>query len=464
MVEKYFVWYLIYGFAMILMGIFAIRQKDAKVSNITFVKSLKYLGWFGITHGITEWITMILVVGQYPQLFEHLYNINQLLKSFSFILLIYFGLDLLLIKSKYRALIYCIPMLYFLSYMTVYIYLEISYGLDYHIIDDRYSTITMRYLMGLPAGILASIALLFNARTLEKTTRSGEIIGRYRSLGWILFIYALLEGLLVRKASYFPANLINRELFNDIFGFSILYLKAAVGIIVMYLLVKVIETFSWEQDEKLRKLEEHRIASEERRKLGLEIHDSIIQGLYASGLKVEYLILNKDENKTKSILEEVKRDLNHTIEKTREFITSSALDNVELEDLISSLSDLVDRFNKSQTIQIQLHSEISPTQGGYLSQEKSTQIYYIVQEAISNITKHSQAETASVLLKSDYDRLQVIIEDNGVGIVLKTIDVKKHFGISSMRERTQRIGGKFHIERIIKGTRIELEIPWEESN
>jgi len=51
-------------------------------------------------------------------------------------------------------------------------------------------------------------------------------------------------------------------------------------------LIKVIDTFGWEQKEKLNRLEKHRIASEERRKLGLEIHDSIIQSLYAAGLKV----------------------------------------------------------------------------------------------------------------------------------------------------------------------------------
>lgn len=464
MVKEYFIWYLIYGFAMILMGIFAILQKDAKVSNITFVKSLKYLGWFGITHGVTEWITMILVVGQYPQLFEHLYNINQLLKGFSFILLMYFGLELLLLKSKYRSLIYSIPIIYFIISSTGYIYLAIRHGIDYHIVNDRYGVITLRYFMGIPAGVLSSLALLFNARTLERTTRSGEIIRRYKSLGWILFIYGFLEGLLVKEASYFPANVINREFFNEMFGFSIIYIKATVGIVITYLLIKVIDTFSWEQNEKLKQLEEHRIASEERRKLGLEIHDSIIQGLYASGLKVEYLILNKDESKTKIILEEVKRDLNNTIDKTREFISSSALEKIELEDLINSLKDLIDKFNESQNIQIHLHSEALPFHGVHLSKEKSTQIFYIIQEAICNIIKHSKADSASVLLKSGYGSLHVVIQDNGIGISFDKLNLENHFGISSMRERTGRIGGVFNIEKIKRGTKIELIIPWEESN
>ena len=96
------------------------------------------------------------------------------------------------------------------------------------------------------------------------------------------------------------------------------------GIFISFLLFKVIETFDWEQKEKLNRLKNHRIASEVRRKLGLEIHDNIIQGLYAAGLEVEYVMLNKIGEKTKEILEEVKIDLNDTIGKTREFISHSS--------------------------------------------------------------------------------------------------------------------------------------------
>lgn len=54
-----FLLYLIYGYAMITMGILAIVQKDTKIMNLALVKSLKYLGYFGITHGISEWNSMI---------------------------------------------------------------------------------------------------------------------------------------------------------------------------------------------------------------------------------------------------------------------------------------------------------------------------------------------------------------------------------------------------------------------
>ena len=71
------------------------------------------------------------------------------------------------------------------------------------------------------------------------------------------------------------------------------------------------------------------------------------KGLYAAGLKVEYVMLNKNAEKTKEILEEVKLDLNQTIEKTREFI-SHLIKMIEIEDLIDHLQQLIHQYNESQ--------------------------------------------------------------------------------------------------------------------
>ena len=59
--------------------------------------------------------------------------------------------------------------------------------------------------------------------------------------------------------------------------------------------------------------------------------------------------------KRRVILEEIKTDLNQSIAKTREFISKSTLELIELEDLISSLQQLINQYNKSQPIQIQVN-------------------------------------------------------------------------------------------------------------
>ncbi|HHV63461.1 MAG TPA: sensor histidine kinase [Peptococcaceae bacterium] len=333
-------------------------------------------------------------------------------------------------------------------------------GSDYHIINSKYNNIALRYLLGFPSCIISAVALLLNAWLIERT-KSIKISKRYQKLALIFVIYGFLEGLLVSKADYFPANIINKELFIHYFVFTPLLVKAFVGFIIYYLLMKVIDTFSWEQEEKLSRLEKHRIATMERRKLGREIHDSIIQELFATGLKIEYL-MHTQEGQAKEVLGQIKEDLNNTITKIRNFISSSSLDKIEFEDLNNNLEQMVQRFNENQSIKIELESTISPYQIGYLTPEKSTQIYYVIQEALTNIIKHSDAEFAHVLLEARYDYLEIIITDNGKGISPDKLNPKKQLGLSSMKERAENAGGALTIEKLARGTRIKVKIPWEE--
>ncbi|MBU5311320.1 hypothetical protein KQI38_04720 [Tissierella carlieri] len=459
MARDYFLLYLIYGFAFINMGIFSIQGKDAEVTDLPLVKSLKYLGYFGISHGITEWITMIEILDIYSNLYIFLFVIKYFLKAVSFAYLMIFGISLLPLKHRYRKIILKVPIILFLVWMTGFILLSVYYGQDYLILNPKYNIIVLRYIMALSGGIVSAIALYLNGKTIEKR-KSNSMAKRYKGLACIFLIYGLLDGLIVKKMNFFPANIINDNLFLEIFQFPIQIFKASVGITINFLLIKVIDTFGWEQKEKINRLEERRIASEERRKLGLEIHDSIIQSLYAAGLKVEYLIKNKSEDNIEPMLKEIKIDLNNTIDKTREFLSSSTLEIIEMEDLNYNLQQLVRKFNENQDIPIEFKSNTSQTNYGHLSPEKSTQIYYIVQEAISNVIKHSKATYAEVLLESKYDFLYIKVIDNGLGISMKGMNFEKHFGISSMEERAKRIGGILNIDKIGNGTKVEIMIPW----
>lgn len=461
MVRKYFLVYLIYGFSMINMGIFCLKEKEMESNSPSLLKSLKYLGWFGITHGISEWVTLVSIASLYPEYNDYLYHLIQILKAVSFAFLMLFGLDLLPVRSNYKKIINKIPMVLFIIGFSGYLILIRINGLDYHMINTKYNIITMRYLLALLGSIIAATTLFLNSNKIEKQ-KNIRVAKRYKQLAWVILINGLLEGLLVKEANFFPANIINRELFKDIFGIQILFLKAIVGLLINYLLVKVIDTFSWEQEERLKKLKKRKIASEERRKLGLEIHDSIIQSLYAAGLKLEYIAIHDNENNLNQVLNSVKDDLNNTIDKTREFMSASVLDIVELEDLNENIERIVEDYTANHKVKINYKSEISPLIKGYLSPEKSTQIYYIVQEAICNIIKHSKASSADIVLTTNYDMINISIIDDGIGIKEEDLIKYKHFGIKSMKERSESIGGTFIISGLKKGTMINVEVPWEE--
>lgn len=458
-----FILYLIYGFAMISVGIFAIVQTTARASNISLIRSLKYLGAFAIAHGISEWITLIIKLELcHPHMILEVYYANVILKAVSFLFLLRFGLDLFPAREKYKRMLIRIPWLTFLLYLVGFSLFMVYNGPDYHFINRSYNIIVIRYFMAIPSSMITAYALYLNARSLEKTNPA-KIAHRYRNLAWVFVGYGVVEGLLVSRADFFPANIIHIGLFPEYFSLITLAFKAVVGFIINYLLIQVIDTFSWQQEARMLNLEKHRIASEERRKLGLEIHDGLIQELYALGLKIEYLASFHDQPAARDTFDQIKASITNTINKTREFISVNASDEIELDKLKDSLEELVRRYNESQGIKIELKWNVPSYLAGNLSPEAKTQIYYIVQEAITNIIKHSRADYASVLFESGPEYLYVTITDNGRGISRRDTNPGHHFGIRSMKERTQRLNGLFNIDVLLKGTSIELKIPWEDN-
>jgi signal transduction histidine kinase len=96
-------------------------------------------------------------------------------------------------------------------------------------------------------------------------------------------------------------------------------------------------------------------------------------------------------------------------------------------------------------------------------------IYRVMQEALSNVAKHSQASHVSLsLIKSDH-RLEFIIKDNGIGFDAQEEIVKRNpwggLGLRSMNERTELSGGLFEVESVKgKGTTIHASWPLSGNN
>ncbi len=74
-------------------------------------------------------------------------------------------------------------------------------------------------------------------------------------------------------------------------------------------------------------------------------------------------------------------------------------------------------------------------------------IFRIMQEALTNIARHSGATTVKIMLSRKGDNINFSISDNGIGITEDKINSKKSFGIISMKERSASLGGTFKISR-----------------
>jgi signal transduction histidine kinase len=95
-----------------------------------------------------------------------------------------------------------------------------------------------------------------------------------------------------------------------------------------------------------------------------------------------------------------------------------------------------------------------------------TAVYRIVQEGLTNVMKHANAENVSVVVRYDGERLTAIVEDDGIGFSMQEVlsgkDINAGLGLFGMQERAVFIGGVLEIESSPgKGTTVYIKIPWK---
>ena len=98
--------------------------------------------------------------------------------------------------------------------------------------------------------------------------------------------------------------------------------------------------------------------------------------------------------------------------------------------------------------------------GERLPGEVETAIYRIIQETLTNIARHAQAKSASILVERHRNMVRAIVEDDGIGFDTEANHGERHLGLLGMRERAELLHGTVTIESSLEhGTSIFIEIP-----
>lgn len=196
----------------------------------------------------------------------------------------------------------------------------------------------------------------------------------------------------------------------------------------------------------------------ERKRIANELHDSLGQSLNAISTNVRNA-LQQVGDKVKTgfeSLEGIMPIIEQSILEVRRIgmnLRPAILDDLGL---LSTIGWFLREYQTTYpSIRVEKQTEIQETQvPGYL---KSV-IYRILQEAMNNIAKHSKASLVRLSLKEKDDRIELAVEDNGLGFDMESI--KKGLGLGSMRERAEFSGGSFDIESVGgKGTMIRASWP-----
>ncbi len=196
--------FFVYGLAFVLLGVVCIATRFRKVTSLP----LMWLGLFGVAHGVNEWLDMLVISQGDGSFFS---SLRLIIMGISFVFLLEFGRNSSSAASG--------------KTVGVWIYLPLLVAVWLSSLGGpTCMNIVIRYCFGFTGGILA-------ARTLYLAAQGKGHIGRTRRVEAILmFLYAILAGIVVPKAAFFPASYLNYETFFNLTSIPIQLVRGVVAV------------------------------------------------------------------------------------------------------------------------------------------------------------------------------------------------------------------------------------------
>jgi PAS domain S-box-containing protein len=217
-----------------------------------------------------------------------------------------------------------------------------------------------------------------------------------------------------------------------------------------------------------RDISEHKRAEEalhaarqEREQLARNLHDNIIQSIYAVGFTLEEcqnLLKGAPANANRK-LDQVIAELNRIIREVRGYLITPAKESETLstDELIASLQRLGGLMERTNGMRFTF--AIDRAAADLLTTGQRAQFLYVAQEAMSNSLRHSGASTAGVSLASTPNGIRLEIRDSGAGFAIQGIR-NGSGGLRNIRVRARKIGANLDIvSQPMGGTIISMEIP-----
>jgi signal transduction histidine kinase len=438
----------IYGQVFFVLGL-AIFLQSRRRSRLKLARDLRWLAFFGLLHGLHEWgLVFIPIQAEYaPATVITLLQVGQVvLLAASFACLLIFGVVLLETEGhRYRWLVLVLVGGWAVaSSLAYYSTSEFSQWLSL-------STIWARYLLGLPGAALAALGLYRQSRNVIVTMKGQKFSHMLHRAGHALVAYAILAGAVAPQGFFFPATFLNQQTLESWSGIPVEFLRSLVGFFLMVSIVRALELFEVEVDRLIETMEVEAVQAAERDRIGQEIHDGAMQGIYSVSLILNSMTKHVDSAPAVQRLDQAQQVLERVIADLRRYMTSLRIHPPQ-EPLTAELAHLVVDPRFSSLVDIDLEIDSCPT----LDAEQTGHLLGLIQEGLSNIVRHASATQATIGIRCEGERFIVTIEDNGHGF---DVSNSRHgFGLKAMRDHAQMLGAAMKIDSISgKGTTITVE-------
>lgn len=475
--------FFIYGLAFFSMGLALMLESD-RFPLLVEARVLVPLALFGFLHGFHEWLEMALLgsgwIGfHFPLQLEWL-RLAILVLSFSS--LIGFGLLSLRPQGRFsRSDAYIC-----LGLFGLYICLVVLAYLNHRLFPAdwmRIADVLARYLLAVPGSVLAVLAL-------SRQSSRARAEGRHRlarRLGWAAAGFAVygLSQIFVSALDSFPANLINADVFNHLFGVPIQALRAAAAILITISLIRAVQAVEEERQKKFlavqqahldaleqvrqdlferealrRELLRHTVLSqeEERTRIARELHDETSQILAAFSLNLatlhELLPTDPRVGEILARLQGLSRRMSQGIYRLMHDLRPAQLDDLGL---AAALDYLAEEMQKSAGLQVAVAVSGARQR---LEPLVETVLFRVAQEALTNVSRHAEVSQAKVKLTFAPEKVTLRVRDEGVGFKVDERPLPPHgWGLAGMRERAESVGAQLRVDSAPgRGTQVEVVI------
>jgi two-component system sensor histidine kinase DevS len=199
---------------------------------------------------------------------------------------------------------------------------------------------------------------------------------------------------------------------------------------------------------------------EERERIGMDLHDGIIQSIYGVGLSLESAMhsVKDDPNDAKLRVQHAINGLNQAIRDLRSYILDLRPRQLGNDGLMNGIKRLAAEYRANTFAEVNITEPESDLEE--LPQGHVLTLFHICQEALANSAKHAKAKKVQIAVLATEERVLMEISDDGKGFEMESMNENIGHGLANMRTRARSIGGDVDISSAVsEGTTVLAWVP-----